>query len=170
MLNLGSNLRGAICDWTGGIFEIFWFSFLRSADARDKELLAQHNITHILSIHDTAAPVLEVSCLSESYFDPVWPSKPHGRHKPTHEVHNFPWTHHCSASPSASLLLSTRSESVFNVERCTAFIQLVSIRAEIIQYLHHGLICWFIFQFSDLLFSLRNFPVMTSHIKEADCA
>ncbi|XP_044216544.1 dual specificity protein phosphatase 22-B-like isoform X2 [Thunnus albacares] len=28
-------------------------------DARDKELLAQHNITHILSIHDTAAPVLE---------------------------------------------------------------------------------------------------------------
>nr|WAW78383.1 dual-specificity phosphatase 22b [Paralichthys olivaceus] len=28
-------------------------------DAQDKELLAQHNITHILSIHDTAAPVLE---------------------------------------------------------------------------------------------------------------
>ncbi|XP_062251143.1 dual specificity protein phosphatase 22-B-like [Platichthys flesus] len=28
-------------------------------DARDKELLAQHNISHILSIHDTAAPVLE---------------------------------------------------------------------------------------------------------------
>ncbi|KAL3976854.1 friend leukemia integration 1 transcription factor [Sarotherodon galilaeus] len=28
-------------------------------DARDRELLAQHNITHILSIHDTAAPVLE---------------------------------------------------------------------------------------------------------------
>ncbi|XP_039984466.1 dual specificity protein phosphatase 22-B-like isoform X1 [Xiphias gladius] len=28
-------------------------------DARDRELLAQHNITHILSIHDAAAPVLE---------------------------------------------------------------------------------------------------------------
>uniref|UniRef100_A0A8C9Y9C0 Dual specificity protein phosphatase 22-B n=1 Tax=Sander lucioperca TaxID=283035 RepID=A0A8C9Y9C0_SANLU len=27
--------------------------------ARDRELLAQHNITHILSIHDTAAPILE---------------------------------------------------------------------------------------------------------------
>lgn len=31
------------------------------ADARDKELLAQCNITHILSIHDTAAPILGVS-------------------------------------------------------------------------------------------------------------
>lgn len=31
------------------------------ADAQDKELLAQCNITHILSIHDTAAPVLAVS-------------------------------------------------------------------------------------------------------------
>uniref|UniRef100_A0A4W6FB66 Uncharacterized protein n=1 Tax=Lates calcarifer TaxID=8187 RepID=A0A4W6FB66_LATCA len=30
-------------------------------DARDRELLAQHNITHILSIHDTAAPILEVT-------------------------------------------------------------------------------------------------------------
>ncbi|XP_067368777.1 dual specificity protein phosphatase 22-B-like isoform X1 [Channa argus] len=29
------------------------------ADARDRELLTQHNITHILSIHDAAAPVLE---------------------------------------------------------------------------------------------------------------
>ncbi|XP_041646466.1 dual specificity protein phosphatase 22-B-like [Cheilinus undulatus] len=28
-------------------------------DARDRELLAKHNITHILSIHDTAAPILE---------------------------------------------------------------------------------------------------------------
>ncbi|XP_015227419.1 PREDICTED: dual specificity protein phosphatase 22-B-like isoform X1 [Cyprinodon variegatus] len=28
-------------------------------DARDRDLLARHNITHILSIHDTAAPVLE---------------------------------------------------------------------------------------------------------------
>ncbi|XP_056270848.1 dual specificity protein phosphatase 22-B-like isoform X2 [Pseudoliparis swirei] len=28
-------------------------------DARDRELLAQRNITHILSIHDTAAPILE---------------------------------------------------------------------------------------------------------------
>ncbi|XP_062308625.1 dual specificity protein phosphatase 22-B-like [Osmerus eperlanus] len=28
-------------------------------DARDRELLKQHNITHILSIHDTAAPILE---------------------------------------------------------------------------------------------------------------
>ncbi|KAF7202868.1 dual specificity protein phosphatase 22-B isoform X2 [Nothobranchius furzeri] len=28
-------------------------------DARDRELLARHNITHILSIHDTASPVLE---------------------------------------------------------------------------------------------------------------
>nr|XP_054607979.1 dual specificity protein phosphatase 22-B isoform X5 [Nothobranchius furzeri] len=27
--------------------------------ARDRELLARHNITHILSIHDTASPVLE---------------------------------------------------------------------------------------------------------------
>ncbi|XP_029004940.1 dual specificity protein phosphatase 22-B-like [Betta splendens] len=38
-------------------------------DARDKELLAQHNITHILSIHDTAAPVLEditYLCISAS--------------------------------------------------------------------------------------------------------
>ncbi|XP_061635872.1 dual specificity protein phosphatase 22-B-like isoform X2 [Phyllopteryx taeniolatus] len=26
---------------------------------RDQDLLTQHNITHILSIHDTAAPVLE---------------------------------------------------------------------------------------------------------------
>ncbi|TWW58285.1 Dual specificity protein phosphatase 22-B [Takifugu flavidus] len=29
-------------------------------DARDEKLLAQHNITHILSIHDTAAPLLEI--------------------------------------------------------------------------------------------------------------
>ncbi|XP_070688745.1 dual specificity protein phosphatase 22-B-like [Pempheris klunzingeri] len=28
-------------------------------DARDRQLLAEHNITHILSIHDTAAPFLE---------------------------------------------------------------------------------------------------------------
>ncbi|XP_028300631.1 dual specificity protein phosphatase 22-B-like isoform X2 [Gouania willdenowi] len=28
-------------------------------DAGDRELLEKHNITHILSIHDTAAPVLE---------------------------------------------------------------------------------------------------------------
>ncbi|KAM9761985.1 dual specificity protein phosphatase 22-B-like [Menidia menidia] len=28
-------------------------------DAQDRDLLAKHNITHILSIHDTAAPVLE---------------------------------------------------------------------------------------------------------------
>ncbi|TNN76900.1 Dual specificity protein phosphatase 22-B [Liparis tanakae] len=28
-------------------------------NARDRELLAQRNITHILSIHDTAAPILE---------------------------------------------------------------------------------------------------------------
>ncbi|KAM6962719.1 dual specificity protein phosphatase 22-B-like [Aplochiton taeniatus] len=28
-------------------------------DARDKELLARYNITHVLSIHDTAAPILE---------------------------------------------------------------------------------------------------------------
>lgn len=38
-------------------------------DARDRELLAQHNITHILSIHDTAAPVLEgmtYLCISAS--------------------------------------------------------------------------------------------------------
>uniref|UniRef100_A0A4W5QQV1 Uncharacterized protein n=1 Tax=Hucho hucho TaxID=62062 RepID=A0A4W5QQV1_9TELE len=26
---------------------------------KGKELLAKHNITHILSIHDTAAPILE---------------------------------------------------------------------------------------------------------------
>ncbi|XP_004068171.1 dual specificity protein phosphatase 22 [Oryzias latipes] len=38
-------------------------------DARDPELLAQHNITHILSVHDTAAPVLEgvtYLCISAS--------------------------------------------------------------------------------------------------------
>ncbi|XP_040896423.1 dual specificity protein phosphatase 22-B-like [Toxotes jaculatrix] len=28
-------------------------------DAQDRELLARHNITHILSIHDAAAPILE---------------------------------------------------------------------------------------------------------------
>ncbi|KAG5286727.1 hypothetical protein AALO_G00018110 [Alosa alosa] len=28
-------------------------------DARDREQLAKHNITHILSIHDTAAPILQ---------------------------------------------------------------------------------------------------------------
>uniref|UniRef100_A0A672FEL1 Dual specificity phosphatase 22 n=1 Tax=Salarias fasciatus TaxID=181472 RepID=A0A672FEL1_SALFA len=40
---------------------LFFLIFLqkKSTDARDPELLAQHNITHILSIHDTAAPVLE---------------------------------------------------------------------------------------------------------------
>lgn len=49
---------------------IGWDKYLRFADflcgladARDRELLAQHNITHILSIHDTAAPILEVSGL-----------------------------------------------------------------------------------------------------------
>ena len=40
------------------------------ADSQDKDLLAKLNITHILSIHDTAKPVLEVSrcvpmCLSQ---------------------------------------------------------------------------------------------------------
>ncbi|XP_016536633.1 dual specificity protein phosphatase 22-B isoform X2 [Poecilia formosa] len=38
-------------------------------DAQDQELLAKHNITHILSIHDTAAPVLEdmtYLCISAS--------------------------------------------------------------------------------------------------------
>lgn len=30
-------------------------------DARDREQLAKNNITHILSIHDTAAPILQVS-------------------------------------------------------------------------------------------------------------
>ncbi|XP_005802379.1 dual specificity protein phosphatase 22 [Xiphophorus maculatus] len=38
-------------------------------DAQDRELLAKHNITHILSIHDTAAPVLEdmtYLCISAS--------------------------------------------------------------------------------------------------------
>ncbi|XP_031419085.1 dual specificity protein phosphatase 22-B isoform X1 [Clupea harengus] len=28
-------------------------------DARDREQLAKHNVTHILSIHDTAAPILQ---------------------------------------------------------------------------------------------------------------
>uniref|UniRef100_A0A8P4KU13 Dual specificity protein phosphatase 15 n=1 Tax=Dicentrarchus labrax TaxID=13489 RepID=A0A8P4KU13_DICLA len=37
----------------------FSYFLLRSTDARDGELLAKHNITHILSIHDTAAPILE---------------------------------------------------------------------------------------------------------------
>lgn len=58
---LGENISDVSCDWTVGIFAISWFS-LQSTDARDQELLAQHNITHILSIHDTAAPVLEVGC------------------------------------------------------------------------------------------------------------
>ncbi|XP_056132987.1 dual specificity protein phosphatase 22-B-like [Lampris incognitus] len=38
-------------------------------DAQDRELLAQYNITHILSIHDTAAPILEEKtylCISAS--------------------------------------------------------------------------------------------------------
>uniref|UniRef100_A0A672FFN5 Dual specificity phosphatase 22 n=1 Tax=Salarias fasciatus TaxID=181472 RepID=A0A672FFN5_SALFA len=46
---------------------LFFLIFLqkKSTDARDPELLAQHNITHILSIHDTAAPVLETYlCIS----------------------------------------------------------------------------------------------------------
>ena len=43
---------------------------LNCADSQDKDLLAKFNITHILSIHDTAKPVLEVShyvpvCLSQ---------------------------------------------------------------------------------------------------------
>uniref|UniRef100_A0A3Q0RYA9 Tyrosine-protein phosphatase domain-containing protein n=1 Tax=Amphilophus citrinellus TaxID=61819 RepID=A0A3Q0RYA9_AMPCI len=46
--------HGVICDWM--------------QDARDRELLAQHNITHILSIHDTAAPVLEVRPPFFTYF------------------------------------------------------------------------------------------------------
>lgn len=29
-------------------------------DARDREQLARNNITHILSIHDSAAPILKV--------------------------------------------------------------------------------------------------------------
>ena len=37
-------------------------SHLNCADSQDKDLLAKFNITHILSIHDTAKPVLEVSC------------------------------------------------------------------------------------------------------------
>lgn len=38
-------------------------------DAQDKDLLETHNITHVLSIHDTAAPVLEditYLCISAS--------------------------------------------------------------------------------------------------------
>lgn len=37
---------------------IFIFPFI--ADARDVEQLSKNNITHILSIHDSARPMLEV--------------------------------------------------------------------------------------------------------------
>lgn len=36
------------------------FEVCFSSDARDREQLAKNNITHILSIHDTAAPILQV--------------------------------------------------------------------------------------------------------------
>lgn len=42
------------------IFYIF-FDDVFMSDARDREQLARNNITHILSIHDTAAPILQVS-------------------------------------------------------------------------------------------------------------
>ena len=43
-----------------GLARRWCFRPFLSSDARDRELLKQHNITHILSIHDTAAPILEV--------------------------------------------------------------------------------------------------------------
>lgn len=69
----------------------FFFIFMWSTDAQDRELLAQHSITHILSIHDMAAPVLEVrqlqTGLPEWVFAAPWP-KPWS----TYRVHNFFWT------------------------------------------------------------------------------
>ena len=35
-------------------------TFFSLADARDREQLTRNNITHILSIHDSAAPILPV--------------------------------------------------------------------------------------------------------------
>lgn len=67
---------------------------LCSADAQDRELLARHNITHILSIHDTAAPILEVSCLLCVLLRPVGPSDP-----------NIDTAITCTTSPEFSVAL-----------------------------------------------------------------
>ncbi|KAM9479168.1 dual specificity protein phosphatase 22-B-like [Salvelinus alpinus] len=53
-----------------------------SGDVRDRELLAKHNITHILSIHDTAAPILKgrphLTVLLEDSCGSVCPRGPRG--------------------------------------------------------------------------------------------
>lgn len=54
-------LRVLKCVGNWAILHCDWMCEIVFADAQDKELLAQCNITHILSIHDTAAPVLGVS-------------------------------------------------------------------------------------------------------------
>uniref|UniRef100_A0A8C4ZMW0 Dual specificity protein phosphatase 15 n=1 Tax=Gadus morhua TaxID=8049 RepID=A0A8C4ZMW0_GADMO len=52
-----------------GLHEFICDGHLNCADSQDKDLLAKFNITHILSIHDTAKPVLEdmkYRCISAS--------------------------------------------------------------------------------------------------------
>uniref|UniRef100_A0A3B3ZBG6 Uncharacterized protein n=1 Tax=Periophthalmus magnuspinnatus TaxID=409849 RepID=A0A3B3ZBG6_9GOBI len=52
------------------VFVVLFFFYF--ADAQDKELLKAHNISHVLSIHDNASPVLEtfqqVSNNNKKYF------------------------------------------------------------------------------------------------------
>lgn len=146
MLNLGWTLHGVICDWMGRICEISWFS-LRSADARDKELLAQHNITHILSIHDTAAPILEVSCLCVSYvglWDPLTPT----------------WIRPWSAQPPVNSAVFSVPAALYSFWKCimltadlmclTVFFWLnILFRAAAHKYFHYWWICQFIFQLTD---------------------
>ncbi|XP_034385827.1 dual specificity protein phosphatase 22-B-like [Cyclopterus lumpus] len=56
-MGLSHNL---LADMGNGINKVLPDLYLGNIkDARDRELLAQRNITHILSIHDTAAPILE---------------------------------------------------------------------------------------------------------------
>lgn len=47
-----------------------FFSFI--ADARDVEQLSKNNITHILSIHDSARPMLEVRCVEDTMVNPYF--------------------------------------------------------------------------------------------------
>lgn len=48
----------------------FFFPFI--ADARDVEQLSKNNITHILSIHDSARPMLEVRGVEEPMVNPYF--------------------------------------------------------------------------------------------------
>ena len=45
---------------TPSFFHSVCLCVFASSDARDREQLARNNITHILSIHDSAAPILQV--------------------------------------------------------------------------------------------------------------